>query len=43
MKMGEGEECKTGGGNDISYCVVCGVEYDWRKQPRPKCPRAREK
>jgi len=29
--------CKPGGGNDYTMCILCGVEYDYRKEPPPPC------
>lgn len=32
-------KCKWGGGNDYIRCHTCGLEYDYRRQERPPCPR----
>lgn len=29
--------CKWVGGNDCMTCMVCGADYDWRRQGRPSC------
>lgn len=31
--------CKWGGGNDYLTCSTCQIEYDYRREDRPPCPR----
>lgn len=35
--MRDSKECRWGGGNDYVACRDCGIEYDYRKEPRPPC------
>jgi hypothetical protein len=37
------EPCKWVGGNDVMTCLTCGAEYDYRRDPRPPCPKLEEK
>lgn len=35
--MKDSKDCRFAGGNDYLACQDCGVEYDYRSQPRPPC------
>lgn len=33
----DSKDCRFAGGNDYCACMDCGIEYDYRRQPRPPC------